>query len=195
MRKFVVIVIALLGNLYYLSKLLAMEPDDEMLRNSKFVAEYDCLTEHFLIKKHFEKEEWSQAMNIIKYLESKGYADQFLTVAKAKVFVKLGSYAEALENFQKALGETYKCRLTGFKIKFASYPELAEKAIIWHYISQVNELMEKQNEAALAQAEAEDLLKKSLDLPPEEKSNNENTKSKIIKVFSVFSLHQKPLIP
>lgn len=183
-------------NMSFLSTLSAMEPDEESLQDPKFVAEYDCLTEHFLIKKYFEKEAWMQAMKAIENLETKGYADQFLTIAKAKVFTKLGVYEKALDNFQKALSESYKCRLTGFKIKFAQYPDLAKQAILWHYISQVYELMGNQNQATSAKAKAEELLTKSLGLSSEEEiRNKKNTKAMIIRVFSVFTLFQKPLIP
>lgn len=163
-----------------------MEPDEEALQDPKFVAEYGCLPEHFLIKKFFAKEEWSQAMMEIEYLEHKGYGDQFLSVAKAKVFTKMGKYEEALKSFRQALDEGPKCGLTAFN-RFL-HSDLAGKGIIWHYLSQVYELMGKQNEAVIAQTKSEKLVLESLDMPPTDEMF-------LTRVYYEFSLFHKPLEP
>lgn len=196
MKMLVIFVVVLFWNLSFPPTLSAMEPDEESLRDPKFVAEYGCSTEHFLIKEHFEKEEWHQAMKLISNLERKGYSDRFLTTSKAKIFTKMGKFNKALESFKQALGESYKCKLTIPKLNFASRPDLAREAVLWHYISQTYELMKNPDEVASTQAKAEELLTKSLGLSPEEELNNkENIKVTMIKVFSVFTLFQKPLIP
>jgi hypothetical protein len=195
MNKTLVFIIYL-WNLLFSPTTLAMEPDEESLRDPKFVAEYDCSTEHFLIRKYFENEQWNQAIQVIDELEKKGYSDRFLTASKAKVYTMKGEYNKALVGFQKALGEDYKCKLTIPKFKFSSRPDFAREAILWHYISQVYGLMRDTNKAASTQAKSEELLLKSLGLTPEEEvRSKENTKITLIKIFSVYNLFQKPLIP
>ena len=177
------------------TNLAAMEPDEEALKDPVFVSEYGCLTEHFLLKKEFEKEEWDKAMIIIEDLEKKGYKDKFVSVAKAKIFFKIGEYEKALDNLQQALTEIYKCRLTIPNMNFLQHHDLARQAIIWHYIYQVNEVMGKTDEASSAHAKAEDLLRKSISLSYGGDIAEKDTMEIIKKIFFVFSLFQTPLRP
>ncbi len=195
-RPLIMLGVILFWNLSFPPTLSAMDADQESLRDRKFVAEYGCSTKHFLIKKHFEKEEWHQALRLIESLEKKGYSDRFLTTAKAKIFTKTGEFKNALEIFKQALGERYKCKLTAYKFNFAPHPDLAREAVIWHYISQVYVLIGNSDVAISSQVKAEELLTKSLGLSPEEElRNKDKINSMILSVFSEFSLFQKPLIP
>ena len=182
--------------LFFSPMLSAMEPDEESLQDPKFVAKYGCLIEHFQIKKYFEEKKWDQAMVVIESLEKKGYSDRFLTTAKAKIFFKSIRYRKVLGLFEKSLKEDYKCRLTVPKFKFASYPSLTRDAIIWHYVSQVHELMEDKNLATLAQVKSEELMVKSLGYSQKEQvEEKERIKLIIIRIFSIYSLFQDPLLP
>jgi len=190
-RPLMLLSMSLLGLMSCLTLVSAMEPDEKALQDPAFTAEYGCLPEHFLIKKYFEKEEWVQALTIIEYLEGKGYADAFLTVAKGKALTRMGEYGEALNSFRQALDEGYKCGLTAPR-NFAPHPELFRQAILWHYISQVHEAMGNQNRAVAARTKAEDLLKRSYNPPYEDE---EEIKDIMTRAFSLFSLFQNPLRP
>lgn len=172
-----------------------MVPDEELLQDPKFVAEYGCSIEHFLIKKHFEKNEWNQAMTIIEHLEKAGYADRFLTVTKSKILMKQGKLNRSLEKLYQALNEDYKCALTAPTplLKFAENNfNLADDAVIWHYISQLYQLMGNSKQAYITQAKSEHLLKQSL---PIEHLNEKTINEIIKKTFIMFSLFQNPVTP
>jgi tetratricopeptide (TPR) repeat protein len=183
MRKMLLIYLMFLGFLFS-QKALAMEPDEESLRDPKFVAEHGCLTDHFLLKGLFEKEQWNKANKLIRKLEGKGYSDRFLTGAKAKIFTKQGNYKKALEGFYKALDQKYICHLTAPKYKFAQKPDLFDDAVLWYFIYQLYDLIGKKNKASLAHDKSEELIIKSMCYEPTEcVRGTERNKILVAKVF------------
>ena len=175
-------------SIYSLNILAMMESDEEYLQKPEFVAQYNCSVDYFLIKKFFEKKEWNQALNTIETLERQGYSDRFLTVAKAKLLMKQGKLEKSLENFQKALNESYQCGLTIPKITFVKDISLARDAIIWHYIAQIYELMGNLEQAIIIQDKAEKLLEETV-----EKGIEKDEFKK--RFFILFSLFREPLTP
>lgn len=191
----------LCGLFFIIRTASAMMPNEEALRDPKFVARYGCLTDHFLIKGYFEKEAWQEALTVVESLEKKGYSDRSLTVAKGKIFYKMGYYEKALENFQLALQEDYKCSFTQPEnLKLLPSPEFADQGRIWGYISQVYKSMGNADKASSAYNTAVNFFRESrgvpIDIPIEEKIQDEAAfKSFIEKSFIIIDLNSKPLHP